>query len=93
MLLRAGRRPRGAEHEKADAHIQAHDCPFSTAVAALLALQRGDALAVAGRAKLSSWEKNGEQKHGLSVTAERVLSPYMLDKKRQAARDAAEVPA
>ena len=29
------------------------------AVAALLALQRGDSCAIAGRAKLTSWEKDG----------------------------------
>ena len=39
------------------------------AVQALLALSKGDACAIAGRAKLSTWEKSGEEKHGLSVVA------------------------
>lgn len=55
------------------------------AVAALLALQKGDACAIAGRAKLTSWEKAGEQKHGLSVTADKVLTIYQIDKKRRQA--------
>ena len=68
---------------------------FATdAVDALLAHSKGDALAVAGRAKLSSWTgRDGNEAHGLSVVAERILSPYMLDKKRTAARVAEEEPA
>jgi len=56
-------------------------------VAALLALQRGDSVAIAGRAKLSSREKDGEQRHGLSVTADRVLTVYAAGKTRKAARE------
>lgn len=56
-------------------------------MAALLALQRGDSVAIAGRAKLSTWEKDGEQKHGLSVTADRVMSAYAAGKQRKAARE------
>lgn len=44
-----------------------------TAVAALLALRRGIDCAVAGRAKLTSWNENGVERHGLSVVADRVL--------------------
>ncbi len=57
-------------------------------MAALLALHKGDALAIAGRAKLSSWTKDGEEKHGLSVVADRVLSAYAAGKARKAAREA-----
>ena len=63
------------------------------AVTALLALQRGDSVAIAGRAKLTTWEKDGEQRHGLSVTADRVLTVYAAGKARKAARDSEEVPA
>ena len=42
-------------------------------VAALLALRRGNACAIAGRATLGSWERDGEERHGLYVVAERVL--------------------
>lgn len=63
------------------------------AVTGLLALAKGDALAIAGRAKLTSWEKGAEEKHGMSVVADRVLSVYAAGKTRKAARDAEEVEA
>jgi len=63
------------------------------AVAALLALAKGDALAVAGRAKLTTWQKNGEDRHGLSVIADRVMSAYAAGKTRKATRDAEEATA
>lgn len=59
---------------------------FNTnAVTALLALAKGDACVVAGRAKLTSWEKDGAQHHGLSVTADQVLSMYQIEKRRKRA--------
>jgi len=57
-----------------------------TAAEALLANAKGDSIAVTGRAKLTSWEKDGEQRHGLSVVVEGVLSPYQLEKRRSRAR-------
>ena len=58
------------------------------AVNALLAHAKGDALAVAGRAKLSSWNgRDGNEVHGLNVVTDRVLSAYMVDKKRNAANE------
>ena len=42
-------------------------------VAALLALRGGNACAIAGRATPTSWDKGGEEKHWLSVVADRVL--------------------
>lgn len=60
------------------------------AVQALLALAKGDALAVAGRAKLNSWQRDGEQKHGLDVVADQVLTAYQVDKRRRASRPAEE---
>ena len=63
------------------------------AVAAILALQRGDSCAIAGRAKLTSWTKDGEEKHGLSVVADRVLSVYAAGKARKAAREIEEAAA
>ncbi|OGA13746.1 MAG: hypothetical protein A3H32_14395 [Betaproteobacteria bacterium RIFCSPLOWO2_02_FULL_63_19] len=78
----------------ADAVLVSLICFATDAVDALLAHAKGDALAVAGRAKLSSWTgRDGAECHGLAVTAERVLSPYMLDKKRTAARESEEVTA
>ena len=63
------------------------------AVAAILALQRGDSCAIAGRAKLSEWERDGETRHGLSVVADKVLTVYAAGKQRKAAREAEEVDA
>lgn len=56
----------------------------------ILALSRGDSVAIAGRAKLSSWQKDGEEKHGLSVVADRVMSAYAAGKQRKAAREQEE---
>lgn len=56
------------------------------AVRALLALSKGDAVAVAGRAKLSTWQKDGETRHGLAVVGDQVLSVYALNQRRKAAR-------
>ena len=64
------------------------------AVQALLALQRGDSCAIAGRAKLTSWTgQDGAEKHGLSVTADRVLTVYQAGKQRKQARDLEVEPA
>jgi single-stranded DNA-binding protein len=55
---------------------------FQEAAEKLGHLKAGDAVAVAGAAKLSSWEKDGETKHGLAVTASAVLSAYDVRKRR-----------
>ena len=78
----------------ADATLASLICFDSGAVQALLALHKGDAVSVAGRAALSSWTaKDGTERHGLSVTADRVLSAYQAGKQRKAAREAEEVTA
>ena len=59
---------------------------FQAATAeALVGLAAGDTVAVAGPAALSQWEKNGEHKVGLKVTATRVLSVYEAGLRRKAA--------
>lgn len=60
------------------------------AVAALLALTKGDACAIAGRAKLTSWERDGEEKHGLSVVADQVLTIYQIEKRRKRATEGSQ---
>jgi single-stranded DNA-binding protein len=55
-------------------------------VAALLALAKGDACSIAGRASLRTWEKDGATKTGLSVVADRVLSAYAAGKARKESR-------
>lgn len=60
------------------------------AAEALAALGAGDAVAVAGPASLSQWEKDGEHRSGLRVTATRVLSVYDAGARRRAAGAAHE---
>ena len=62
-------------------------------VTGLLALSKGDAVASAGRAKLTSWEKDGEQKRGLSVVADKLLTVYQIDKKRRQASQPEDIAA
>jgi single-stranded DNA-binding protein len=48
---------------------------FGDQTTQLLAHQRGQALALSGRAKLTSWTaKDGTEKHGVSVVAEQIAS-------------------
>jgi single-stranded DNA-binding protein len=63
------------------------------AVAALLALAKGDSVAIAGRAKLTSWTKDNQERHGVSVVADRVLTVYAAGKARKAARAEEQVAA
>jgi single-stranded DNA-binding protein len=76
--------------EDADAMLVSAIAFDADAVAAILALSKGDACAIAGRGKLSTWEKAGEEKHGLSVVADRVLTVYQAGKLRAKARGAAQ---
>jgi single-stranded DNA-binding protein len=58
-----------------------------SAVDGLLALDKGDAVALAGKAKLSTWTgSDGATKVGLNVTVDAVLSVYAIRKKRAAAQ-------
>lgn len=55
------------------------------AVDALLALEKGDAVAIAGRAKVGVWQpREGEPRASLSITADAVLSVYAIRRKRAA---------
>ena len=71
--------------EDADAILVSAIAFAEQLIAALLALGKGDALVIAGRASLRTWEKDGETKHGLSVVADQVLTAYAVEKKRRAA--------
>lgn len=60
------------------------------AVAALLALDAGDAVAVAGPIKVGVWtDNNGNTRPNVDVVADRVLSVYAVRKKRAATDGAA----
>ena len=62
----------------------------ASAAEALATLTGGDTVAVAGPASLSQWEKNGEHRVGLKVTATRVLSVYEAGMRRKAASQGQE---
>lgn len=57
----------------------------ATAAEVLLGLTAGDSVAIAGHAALSQWEKNGEHRVGMKVTATRVLTVYEAGQRRKAA--------
>ena len=69
-----------------DAEIVATVFAFrSEAQAALLALDKGDAVAVAGRGKVSVYQPaQGEPRPNLSITADVVTTAYHVRRKRQA---------
>lgn len=50
----------------------------------LAALSKGDAASVSGRAKVKTWERNGETRVGLSVVADCLLTLHHVRRKRQA---------
>jgi single-stranded DNA-binding protein len=61
---------------------------FGPAGRVLAALGTGDALSVTGRAKLIHWAgKDGQERHGLNVTADAVLTPYQVSQRRRAVQD------
>lgn len=80
-----------------DGSLLASVIAFRTEAAdALLALDKGDAVAVAGRAKVGVWQpREGDPRANLSIVADQVLSVYAIRKKRQAAQgdpDASDDP-
>ena len=57
------------------------------AQAALMSLDVGEAIAVAGALKVGVWQANdGATKPSLDVTVSRVLTPYAIAKRRKAAQ-------
>ncbi|MEQ1544739.1 single-stranded DNA-binding protein [Methyloglobulus sp.] len=56
---------------------------FGVVAERIAKLGKGDALAVSGSLKPTTWEKDGETKHGLSLTVSDALSVYDISKKRR----------
>src|SRR5512144_1505533 len=54
---------------------------FTDCAEKLLTHHQGDTISVLGKAKLSEWTKDGQQKHGLDMVVDRLLSPYELTKR------------
>ena len=64
-----------------------------TACAALLALDAGDSLALAGTLKPGAWtDREGNARPSVDMVAAQVLTVYGLKKKREASGQAAERP-
>lgn len=60
---------------------------FGQAGETLAGLGAGDALSVTGRAKLNHWTGNdGQERHGLSVVADGVLTPYQMTVRKHRAQ-------
>jgi single-stranded DNA-binding protein len=64
-------------------------CFQASAVTALLALNDDDAVAIAGELTPKVWtDRGGTARPALDLTAHSVLSPYRMQRKRQAISDA-----
>ena len=64
---------------------------FGAVADALAALGQSDAVSIAGDGKLTTWTgKDGGERHGLSVTAHRVLSAYQRRATQRAQAAASE---
>jgi single-stranded DNA-binding protein len=59
----------------------------------LAQLKRGDSVSVAGPLKPTEYEKNGEVKHGLSITVNQVLSIYDIKRRRPKTESGQQSPA
>jgi single-stranded DNA-binding protein len=58
----------------------------SAAVKALMQLHKGDPVSVAGMGKLTSWTgKEGQERRGISITVQSVLSIYQARKRKREA--------
>jgi len=58
------------------------------AIDRLSALDKGESVAISGRASLKTWEgKDGEQRMGLSVVTDAVLTAYGLRKRRESGEE------
>lgn len=57
---------------------------FGSAGETLAALGAGDSLSATGRAKLTHWTgTDGQERHGLSMVADGVLTPYQASVRKQ----------
>jgi len=55
---------------------------FGSHAEALARLGKGDAVSATGAMKPTTYTKDGQERHGLSLTATAILSPYQIRKKR-----------
>lgn len=55
---------------------------FGDEAAKLSRLAKGDSVSAAGALKPTVYQKDGQERHGLSLTATGILTAYQLKKKR-----------
>lgn len=55
---------------------------FGDVAERLARLSKGDSISVQGNLKPTTYEKDGQERHGLEIIAQALLSPYDLKKKR-----------
>lgn len=55
---------------------------FEERAEALMKLDSGDSLSVSGSCRMTEWDRDGEFRHGIAVTAHQVMSAYKQRKKR-----------
>jgi single-stranded DNA-binding protein len=55
---------------------------FGSHAEALARLAKGDSVSATGNMKPTTYQKDGQDRHGLSLTATAILSPYQLRQKR-----------
>ena len=68
-----------------DDSVLCSDIAFGSTGEQLAALSKGDSLAIVGRTKPKAWTgRDGEQKAGLDVVADQLLTAYHLRRKRAA---------
>jgi single-stranded DNA-binding protein len=91
-LIADPQRREGAKGSFSTAAIRAEDTvvsliAFQDAAARLLELAKGDAIAVSGQARLTSWTgRHGTEKHGISLVAEQLISTKPLSRTAREAK-------
>lgn len=75
--------PCGQNRETGDAESAfVQIAAFGSEAGKLARLARGDAISATGALKPTEYVKNGETRHGLSLTAQAILTAYGIAKKR-----------
>ena len=59
---------------------------FEDRADSLMRLDSGDAVTVSGPCRMTEWERDGETRHGVAVTAHQIMTAYKERKKRPEAK-------
>ena len=82
-------------HTGEDDTVVVSGIAFADVAEKVAKLKKGDAVAVVGPLKPTTWadKASGEERHGLSVTAQALLSPYDVKRRRGTAGEPRKHPA